>query len=266
MLRFFILLIFFSGGVNAITVEDLVSKYGKKEVNRIIAKKTGGELTIAINGSFQRAHSPAAKYINVQSISIDLNRIDLTPDQVDQTLSSEIKKKKDDIKKKEALKAKRIKQVKTAKTLMMARAKKELLMSKDKFDLEVEKAAREWENRPLPVKVKSRPAPVKVKSRPKPQTYYQHSRMVNPPCDISREQARSDVLAKLRTQYLDKYSLQETLLTGNMDAYRNLCSLPVNEVNSKILTKLTNRYYPSLSLIWTLYEGNIRSYRNLNKK
>jgi len=76
-----------SGVANAVTTTQLIQKYGKSKVIKLIGEKTNDGVTILIHGQLKKAHSPSLDYVNTKTIDIDLNRLRLTPNQVDKTLA-----------------------------------------------------------------------------------------------------------------------------------------------------------------------------------
>jgi len=94
-MRFFFLLILFSGVVNALTTTQLIKKYGKNKVVHVIYDITQSKnLTFLVNGSIMKAAYPDLKYVNARTISIDLKAIDITPMQVAKILSDQENKLK----------------------------------------------------------------------------------------------------------------------------------------------------------------------------
>mgnify|MGYP000311779316 CR=1 FL=1 len=91
-MKWFILLMLFSGVSHALTEKQLVEKYGKKCVVNFISERTMGKLTIIFNGKLMSAQAPSLEFITINTISNDLNRIGFSAKQVDFIFT---KKKKD---------------------------------------------------------------------------------------------------------------------------------------------------------------------------
>lgn len=85
-MKWFILLMLFSGVVQAITAQQLIDKYGKGSVASIITERSGGELTIYFNDEFKRAHRASPEYINSRTITIDFSRLGLTAGSVEKII------------------------------------------------------------------------------------------------------------------------------------------------------------------------------------
>jgi len=86
----------------------------------------------------------------------------------------------------------------------------------------------------------------------------------NPACQVSEEQARSDLAASLSATYENAFSTQKMLLNAGMEKFRLLCAIPSEPVSDGVLKDLTATYYPSFSTIHLLYESNMKSYRELH--
>lgn len=90
--------------------------------------------------------------------------------------------------------------------------------------------------------------------------------IANPISDTPREQAYSDLKAKLSRQYPDRYTTIKLLLNSGMRAYDNLASIEDGEVSDRIMERLKDTYYPGFSAIWLLYRKEMESYRELNSE
>ena len=63
----------------AITVDDILHKYGKNKVisvlNQQFQSQENTKLTIDVNGSIRQMHRPAQEYITAETIKKDLERL-----------------------------------------------------------------------------------------------------------------------------------------------------------------------------------------------
>ena len=87
---------------------------------------------------------------------------------------------------------------------------------------------------------------------------------INPICDIEREMARSDALADHTERYTPSFSLIESLLQGDMEAYDTICSMDETPILLEILNEYAERYYPSFSLILSLTESDLEAFEKLS--
>lgn len=81
-LYFFIFIISFSQNVFCESAESLINKYGKSNIMKAIASSIDGGFTAEAEGVELRSPGPDLKYINARTLSIDIVRSGLTPDNV----------------------------------------------------------------------------------------------------------------------------------------------------------------------------------------
>ena len=136
-MKFLFIFMLFSGVVKAVTVNQLIDKYGKREITEVILKKTKGKLTILRDGQTKEAHMPSLDYVNAITIKIDLASIGLTPKQVETIFLDKIKMEKE----KKLKRKKNEEKIRIAHEKRLAKlakwAKEDSLRKKDKYDLEV---------------------------------------------------------------------------------------------------------------------------------
>lgn len=85
----------------------------------------------------------------------------------------------------------------------------------------------------------------------------------NPICGIPRATARNDALQELTETYSPSFSLIESLLESDMDAYDAICAMTETSVLLEILNRLSESYYPHFSLIKTLTDSDLQAYNKL---
>jgi len=265
-MKWFILLVLFSGSAQAITVQGLIDKYGKISIANVIKDRTKGKMTImSSSGGIEVFRRPSLEFVNARTIEIDLKKLGLSANTIDKNFT-EIKLEKERlniIRKQELIQAKHRQEVDIARKKEYAEA--ERIRPKDKYDLAIAKATAIAKQKSQVERRNALALQVKLeKERNRRKRIYQAklNSLKNPICIVSASKARSDSLAKVREKYPGSYHLQGTLLKGHMDAYRKICALENNEVNNVILKRLV-KYYPSFHLIYTLYEGNMKSYNEL---
>ncbi len=136
-MRWFVLLVLFSGFAQAITEKQLIEKYGKKRIVKFISEKTSGELTIDFNGEIRSANSPSPNYITARTIKIDLKKIGSSANKVD-SIFIKIEKEKEE---KVANEKRRLIELENERRLRkdarLLAEEKERLRPKDKYDLAV---------------------------------------------------------------------------------------------------------------------------------
>jgi len=141
-MKWFLILMLVSVPAQAITVDQLFDRHGKKRVVDFVSKKLKGKTTIFINGDFQKAHAPSLEYVTNQTMRIDLNRIALTADDLNVYFINE-----DKLKESKARKEAERKQSKEYRLARQKRLRDESLYREEKH--EREKAASQLKRRTL---------------------------------------------------------------------------------------------------------------------
>ncbi len=89
------------------------------------------------------------------------------------------------------------------------------------------------------------------------------SATINPICDIPRAQARKDDLERLTERYTPSFSLIESLLASDMEAYDSICKMSVTPKLLEILNSRAKSYYPSFGLIKSLTDDDLAALSRL---
>jgi hypothetical protein len=78
----------------AVTVDDLVKRYGKEAIMAVIGSKLKYRFTIEVDGSTQLALAPNINYINVATLTSDIERAEMTTTSMESVLLEKIKQAK----------------------------------------------------------------------------------------------------------------------------------------------------------------------------
>jgi len=136
-MKWFVLLMLFSGLAQAITEQQLIEEYGKKRIAKFISEKTSGKLTINFNGEIRSAQMPSPEYITANTIRIDLKKIGSSANKIDFLFTKTQKGKEEKIANEKRLLIELENQRQLRKEARLLAEEKERLRPKDKYDLAV---------------------------------------------------------------------------------------------------------------------------------
>jgi len=229
----------FSGTVKAITVNQLIDKYGKREITDVISKKTNGKLTILKDGQTREAHMPSLDYVNAITIKIDLASIGLTPKQIETIFLDKIKVEEENkLKKKKKEEKNRIaREKRLAKEAKWE--KEDSLRKKDDYDLEIASAFKrinKLHNSRLPKQQEKPYIPTGINSQctNKWSTNYsmveycvkkQQTALRN--INIKRNNIPTEISSQCENKWGTNYSMVEYCVKKQQTALRNLQNIGV---------------------------------------
>jgi len=267
--KWFILLMLFSGVSQAITEKQLIEKYGKKRIVKFISEKTNGKLTIIFNDEMRSAHMPSPEYVTASTIRIDLKTIGSSANKVDSIFTKIQKEKEEKVANEKRILIELENERRLRKEARLLAEEKERLRPKDKYDLAVAVAV----NKGLKIQAenekklaKERRYQKKYEIRKKEQYQYQSTSSTggNPVCAISINKVINDLKSVYSKKYPDSYSTQKMLIDNNISSYKELCRERVNDISVRILKKHINKYYPNFSTIKMLYNNDMKAYKKLS--
>lgn len=238
-----------SGAVKAVTVNQLIDKYGKREITEVISKKTKGKLTILKDGQTKEAHMPSLDYVNAITIKIDLASIGLTPKQIETIFLDKIKVEEE----KKLKRKEKEEKIRIAREKQLAKqakwAKEESLRKKDKFDLEVALAVQRINKIHNSLRAKKQVKSPSRKQRP----------------IASRTSTKNTISDRCSNKWGTDYRMVKYCVDKQQTALRNL-NRRGNSLHSEIGRHCTNKWSSNYSMVKYCIDKQQTALRTINLK
>lgn len=210
----------------AATPQELIDRYEKWRVANVLHGYSQNGITIDFKGKKSRVLHPDPDYVTVETIAIDLKRLNVPMDEFQQKLETSLKQSK--------------------------RKQKQEERMKEHFNQLSSQNSSKTDVYPPSSSPKRPPNTAKIVRK-----------QTNPACRESRSKVRTDKLENLKETYPGSYSLQKRLLESSLKAYDYICSIKSTPDSDRLLKRLHDTYYPSYALIKRLYDNNMKDLQSL---